>query len=84
MKNKVLVKLVVPEIDEAYDIFIPVNIRIGLVIKLLDKLVFDVSGGLFEMGKKRCLYNEDTAEAYPINALVRETNIRSGRMVILM
>ena len=29
MKNKVLVKLIVPDIDETYDIFLPINKKIG-------------------------------------------------------
>ena len=37
MSNKVLVHLLLPEIDEAYDVFIPINIRIGTVIKLINK-----------------------------------------------
>ena len=35
MKNKVLVRLIVPELDEVYDLFIPVNEVIWKIMKLL-------------------------------------------------
>ena len=32
MKNKVLIELIVPEIDEKYNLYIPINKRIGNII----------------------------------------------------
>ena len=84
MKNKVLVHLIIPDIDESYDIYIPVNIRIGMVIKLLNKSLVDISKGLFEIKENRNLYNMEDATIYDINKLVRETNIRNGINVIFM
>lgn len=84
MKNKVLVHLIIPDIDENYDIYIPVNIRIGMVIKLLNKSLVDISKGLYEIKENRNLYNMEDATIYDINKLVRETNIRNGINVIFM
>ena len=84
MKNKVLVHLIIPDIDESYDIYIPVNIRIGMVIKLLNKSLVDISKGLYEIKDNRNLYNMEDTTIYDINKLVRETNIRNGVNVIFM
>ena len=35
MDNKVLVKLVVPEIDMKYDLYLPISKKIGNIINLL-------------------------------------------------
>ena len=48
MENKVLVKLLVPEIDEEYDIFLPVNKKIGNIINLLIKAVNELSNNIFQ------------------------------------
>lgn len=84
MKNKVLVHLLVPEIDESYDIFIPINIRIGTVIKLLNKSLVELTNNIYQEKKNRKLYNMLDSTAYSINDLVRNTNIRNGTTVILM
>lgn len=43
MKNKVLVKLIVPEIDSNFDLFIPVNELIWKIKKLMIKSVSDLT-----------------------------------------
>ena len=84
MNNKVLVKVVIPEIDEVYDVFIPINIRIGMVIKLLNESLGEISNGLYVSKDNRKIYNVADANPYPFNKLVRETNIRNGSTVIFM
>ena len=44
MENKVLVKLIIPEIGNSFDCFIPVNELVWKVEKLLIKSISDVSG----------------------------------------
>lgn len=84
MNNKVLVKVLIPEIDEVYDVFIPINIRIGMVIKLLNESLGEISNGLYVSKINRKIYNVADANPYPFNKLVRETNIRNGSTVIFM
>ena len=84
MKNKILIHLLVPEIDESYDIFIPINVRIGTVIKLLNKALGELTNGVYQEKSTRKLYSIIDSTAYQVNLLVRETNIRNGVTVILM
>ncbi len=84
MNNKILVQILIPEIDEVYDLFIPINIRIGMVIKLLNESLVEVSNGLYVTKRNRKLYNVDDANPYPFNKLVRETNIRNGSKIVFM
>ena len=84
MNNKVLVELVVPVLEVRYDVYIPVNKKIGNVIILLSKVVGDLSMGYFEENDYNKLYDGDTGEKYGVDVLVRDTNIRNGSRLILM
>lgn len=84
MNNKVLVELVVPVLEESYDVFVPVNKKIGNIIILLSKLISELSGGYFVANEKNCLYNGDTGDAYPMDVLLINTDIRNGSKIILM
>lgn len=84
MKNKILIKLIVPEIDDTFDIYIPINKKVGNVINLLIKSVNELSSGLFVGNKNSCIYSKTTGEKYPINVLIRETDIRNGSVIILI
>ena len=84
MSNKVLIELVVPEIDEIYNIYIPINKKIGNVIGLLSKSVQELSNGAFQYTKNTSIYDAISGEKYPINVLVRETNIRNYSKLVLV
>lgn len=84
MKNKILVELVVPEIEETYNVYIPANKKIGNIIILLSKAVCEFSQGVFEETNHNCLYDGETGKRYSINDLVRNTNIKNGSKIILI
>ncbi len=84
MKNKVLIKLLVPEIDAEYDIFVPINIRIGTLIFLINSSLNEVSNGLYDPKNSRELYSVDDGNAYTKDLLIRETNIRNGSKIIFL
>lgn len=84
MKNKVLIELIVPVLEEKYDVYIPVNRKIGNVIELCSKVVSDLSGGYFIVNDDINLYNGVDGTMYDIDEIVRKTNIRNGSKVILM
>ena len=84
MKNKILVELIVPDIDETFDVYIPVNRKIGNIIVLFVKSVKELSNGIYVGTEKTSLYDISTGDKYPINVLVRETNIRNASKIIMM
>ena len=83
-ENKVLVKVIVPELDKSYDVFIPINRKIGNIIGLLNKSISDMNEDCFEISNKRCLYNRYTGTRYNFNNLLYETDIRNDSVLILM
>ena len=84
MKNKFLIQLVVPDIDEKFDLFIPINKRIGNIIVLLNKSVNEITNGAYVGTTETSLYNKITGVKYDINDLVRNTDIKHGTTLILM
>lgn len=84
MKNKVLVELVVPTIESTFDIYLPINKRIGNIITLLNKIVSELSEGCYEGTSTTALYNRETSQKYEINTLLYNTDIRNGTTLILL
>ena len=84
MKNKILIELIVPEIDMKYNLYTPINKKVGNVIVLLNKAVRELSDGLYEGNDKTSLYDRKTGEKYSINSLIRQTNVRNGSSLILI
>ena len=43
--NKILIQLYIPLIEEEYDIFIPINKRIGTIKQLIEKNISEQANG---------------------------------------
>ena len=84
MTDKILVELIVPDIEERYTLFLPISKRIGDIITLIMKAVSDLTNGSYIGNTSVALYNADTAEKYQPNELVYSTSIRNGAMLILL
>lgn len=84
INNKVFIKLLIPEIDQTYDIYLPINKKIGSIINLLNEAVSDLSNGELPKSKSNSLYNKKTLEKYSPDTLLYNTNIRNGSVLILL
>jgi len=84
MDNKVLIKLVVPEINQEFDIYIPVNELVWKIKKLVTKCIKDLSENNFDFSKEYILINVDTNQIYNENDIVINTDIRNATKLILI
>ena len=84
MNNKVLIKLIMPEYDISYDLFIPVNEVIWKLKKLILKSVQDLSGINVNNNVEYLFINKDNSRIYNNNEIVINTDIRNGTELILM
>lgn len=82
MENKVLIKLYASEIEESYEMFIPINKTIGEITELLCKLVNDLSE-VYPKRKNACLCNKFTGIIYDTSKLVIQTDIRNGTELVI-
>ncbi len=83
MNDKVDVEIIVPEIEEKYNVLLPVNKRIGTIILLLNKAINELSFGDYSISNCNKLYNADSLNLYKPESLLFETDIRNGTRLIL-
>ena len=84
MKNKVLINLYIPEVDRRYDIYLPINKKIGNIINLLNKAISELTDGEYIISNSNSLYNVVTKEKYSSDILLANTNIRNGTQLVLL
>ena len=82
MEYKVLIKLYVPEIEETYEMYIPINKTIGEICELLCKIVNDVSK-VYPIKKNACLCNRRTGEIYDKTIPIKDSNIKNGTELVI-
>ena len=84
MENKVLVELIVPEISQSFDVYLPINKKIGNIIALLNKAINELTNNCYPISNNKVLYNVTTKELYQPNILLFNTNIRNGTKLVLI
>ena len=83
MEYKVLIRLYIPEIEQNYEIYIPINKTISQVLVMLNKLVKNISGDMYPEKNNLKLYNRRTMEQYNLKDVVRNTTIRNGTELVI-
>ena len=84
MNNKVLIRLIVPDIDVSYDVFIPVNELVWKIKKLLLKSVSDMTSIPLDLNANYVLINKDSCNVYGNNDIIINTDIRNGTELLLI
>jgi hypothetical protein len=77
--NKLLVELYVLALDKKYEIFIPVNDKIGNLTNLFGKNFFG-----YMNQKNYVLLNLYNGKVYNNNDIVKNTDIKNGTKLILI
>ena len=84
MDYKVLIKLYVPEIEQEFDLYIPINRSIGQVKILLNKAVNGETLELFPIKPALMLINKRTNHIYQDTDVIKQTDIRNGTELVLL
>lgn len=84
MKNKVLVTVYVPSIDEEYEIYIPANETVKKVLELLIKSIYELSDSNLSQEEKHYILDPDTSITYTNDQIIRDTNIKNSKKIILI
>ena len=84
MKNKINVDIIVPAINETYNLFIPINKKVGEIIKLLNQSINELSNGEFPISNKLSLVNLNSGDVYDIGINVKDSNILDGSKLVLL
>lgn len=81
--NKILIQLYIPLIEEEYDIFIPINKRIGTIKQLIEKNISEQSNG-YIIKEDTNLYSKETGKVYDVQVIVKDTDLKNGSRVVLL
>lgn len=84
MENKVLIKLIVPEMNSQFDVFIPVNEYVWKIKKLCAKSISDLLNVYIDIEQNYLLINKDNCTIYEDNITIINTDIRNGAELIFI
>lgn len=84
MDNKILVELYIPLIEKSYDLYIPINKKIGTVKKLIEEGLIELTDNAYKQSNETNLYSKETGKIYNVNDTVRDTDLKNGSKIILM
>lgn len=82
--NKVLIKVIVPLVEEKYEVYVPAGKRISTIIKMIVKVINEMTNGYYPLKEDALLVNKSTGNLYDVNITVKEANIINGSEVILI
>lgn len=82
--NKILINLYVSNLNQHYDLFIPVNEFIWKINKLVVKSISDLSDGKLLMNQNYVIANIETGKIYDNNDIVINTDIRNTTKLVLI
>lgn len=83
-KNKILVELSIPIIEKNYDLYIPINKKVGTVKKLIEEGLLELTDNDYMIKKDSNFYSKETGEIYDVNKTIRETDLKNGSRIILI
>lgn len=84
MNNKILVELEIPLIEVKYDMFIPINKKIGTIKKLVEDSLGELTEDAYKPRSDSNLYSKETGEIYDVNKTIRDTDLKNGSRIILI
>ena len=84
MNNKILVELEIPLIEKKYDLFIPINKKIGTIKTLIENSLFELTDEAYVPKNDTNFYSKETGEIFDVNKTVRDTNLKNGSRIILI
>ena len=83
-KNKILIRLYIPLIEKSYDVYIPINKKIGTVKTLIEGGLSELTDGEYIGSQETNFYSKDTGQIYNVNRTVRDTDLKNGSKIILI
>ena len=84
MNNKVLVEVIVPYLETKYQMYIPINKRISVVIKLIEKALKEMTNGYYPDKESSVIIDVESGNVFDINITVKESKMINGSQIILI
>ena len=82
--NKILLEVYIPSIEKEYDIFVPVNKKIGTIKKMIETGITDLTDDVYSISDDTKLYRKDTGNMNDVNVKLIDTDLKNGSRIILI
>lgn len=82
--NKILLEVYIPSIEKEYDIFVPVNKKIGTIKRMIETGITDLTDDVYSISDDTNLYSKDTGNMYDVNVKLIDTDLKNGSRIILI
>ncbi len=82
--DKILVTIYVATIDESYDMFLPINMRVKTATELIQKVIKDLSDDNYLINQNALLYDAISGLVININNIVKDSGIVNGSKLLLI
>ncbi len=83
-KNKILIELEIPLIEKKYDLFVPINKRVGTIKNLIEDSLVELTDSAYTPKEESNFYSKETGEIYDVNKNVRDTDLKNGSRILLI
>lgn len=84
MKNKILIEVEVPMVEKTYDLYIPVNKRVGTIKKLMEEGISEITDKAYKPSETTNFFSKENGMIYDVNQNVRDTDLKNGSRIILI
>lgn len=81
--NKILIQVYLPLLEEEYDIFVPINKRIGTIKQLLEKNISEQNPN-YVIREDTNFYDIYTGSTYDVQVLVKDSDLKNGSKIVLI
>jgi len=82
--NKVLIKVYVPLIEREFDIYVPINKKIGIIKKIIVNTINEITELNLQEKRPVKLYDKVTGLGLDNDIYVKDSSIRNGTQLILL
>ena len=83
-KNKILIELEIPLIEKKYDLFIPINKKVGTIKKLIEEALVEITDNAYIPKEESNFYSKELGTIYDVNKTIRDTDLKNGSRIILI
>ena len=86
MNNKILITIDVPLLDSSFDVFVPINRKIGTIKKFCLEQIKDLSGNSISEEELSAMkfYDKENCNIYDLDVYIKNYKKKNGTNLILI
>ena len=81
--DKILVTFYVLSLEEEFDVFIPINVKLAEVLNTIQQTILEMSEGNYVINPNPLLYNDLDGKLININNVVKFSGLMNGSRVMI-